>query len=403
MVSTSIDAIQLLLKLQAIETCMGRTTTTRNGPRAIDLDILFYGNSVIDKSDLTVPHPRMEERFFVLAPLRDIAPNFLHPVSNLTVSEIFDALQSASVNTCIQVTPNGLPDGVFPSKTRSIIMGILNVTPDSFSDGGLYTDCEEALQHARNMVQEGADIIDVGGESTRPSAELIDAELEIARVVNIIKRIRDEFPLIPISIDTYKAATARAAVAAGACIINDVSGGLLDSEMLEAVSQLGVPYICMHAGRVGTQIVDHVDGRTACLDEDTSTDEVICTLHTQLELRAQACMARGIPRWDIVLDPGLGFGKSGRVNFDIVRNMDKIFSKNIAKFPIMIGASRKRFVRDLEDGKSWKGSNRDAMAGTAAVTVACIASSLRVLFHRVHDVSELRRVVDVADRIYRCA
>lgn len=394
---TALQPIDLMLTLQSIEKSIGRKKTVRNGPRALDLDILFYGEHVIELPELIIPHPRLNERFFVLSPLKDISPHLVHPISGMTVLDILNSLETKNTNTCIQVTPNGLPDGVLELEKKSYIMGILNVTPDSFSDGGLYTDLDAALVHARGMIAKGADLVDVGGESTRPNAPTVDTEEEISRVVNVIRKLRHEFPNIPISIDTYKAATAREAVAAGASIVNDVSGGLLDPEMLATVSELGVPYICMHAGRVGTHII-----MESCLEKDTTSEQIVESMHAQLSERVHACMKHGIPRWDLILDPGLGFGKTGDVNFHILRNLDQIFSREpLLNFPVMIGASRKRFVRDLEGGDTWKGSNHDAMLGTAAVTVASIASPARVAFHRVHDVSDIRRVVDVADRIYR--
>lgn len=400
--STVLSPQEVLIQLKAIESRIGRIKTVRNGPRTIDLDLLFYGDRLISDPDLIVPHPRLSERMFVIAPLRDIDPDFLHPVTKLSINQIYTSLERDAMRTlCLQVTPNGLLDGVFELGKKSFIMGILNTTPDSFSDGGRYENIDSAVDHARKMIAQGADIVDVGGESTRPSAKAVDAEEEILRVVEIIKKIRREFPNIPISIDTYKACTAAAAVAAGACIVNDVSGGLLDKDMLTTVAKLGVPYICVHSGRVGDILIEE-NASFSDLPK-SSTDFVVNILNEQIYKRVQDCMHAGIPRWDLVLDPGLGFGKTGSANFTIVKNLEKIFNRQLESFPVLIGASRKRFVRDLQGGSEWKGSTHDAMVGTAAVTVASIASfPSRVAFHRVHDVSELRRAVDIAHMLYRC-
>jgi dihydropteroate synthase len=253
------------------------------------------------------------------------------------------------------------------------------------------------------MAAQGADIIDIGGESTGPSAEQVEESQEQKRVIEVIKRLRSELPDIPISIDTYRASTARAAVAAGASIVNDVSGGMLDGEMLSTVAQLKKPFICTHAGQIGKHsIIDYQDGNPSILDSSMKSEDIVRIVRSQISSRVDACIAAGIPRWNLILDPGLGFGKSGAVNFTLLKRLEDVFSGSLEGFPVMIGASRKRFVRDLKnDGQSWSNTEYEAMVGTAAVTAASIAQSQRAQFHRLHDVGEMRRVVDICDRIFR--
>jgi dihydroneopterin aldolase/2-amino-4-hydroxy-6-hydroxymethyldihydropteridine diphosphokinase/dihydropteroate synthase len=400
-VKTSLEPRDLLRFLKGIEVKLGREKMYRNGPRKIDLDIVFYGDRIIHSDDLIVPHPRMYERPFVLLPLMDMDSSFMHPSCNKTVKELVSVLPDLS--SCRRVIPTGLPDGVLPHGTKSLILGILNVTPDSFSDGGKYNGLESAIAHAKEMVDQGADIIDIGGESTRPTADPVDESEEQRRVIEVVTQTRKLMPSLPISIDTYRASTARAAVAAGACIVNDVSGGMLDSEMLSTVAKLGKPYICMHAGKIGSHShIDYKDGNPSCFDSSMKPDEVVRIVRSQLAGRVEACLKAGIARWNIILDPGLGFGKSGLINFTLLKRLDEVFSGPLEGFPVMIGASRKRFVRDLtNDGSAWTNSEYEAMIGTAAVTAAAISSSNRAQFHRLHDVTELRRVVDICDRIFR--
>lgn len=393
---TSLSPDDLLHALKHIEAKVGRVKSIKNGPRSIDLDIVLYGDAVIETPDLLIPHPRMCERAFVLVPLSDMDGSIVHPIFRKSISELLALLPSNQ--GCHRVFPSGLPDNVWDFSKRSLIAGILNVTPDSFSDGGLFSGVQAAVNHARRMIADGADIVDVGGESTRPTATSVEVNEEIKRVADVIANIRKEFPLQAISVDTYKAATARAAVAAGACIVNDVSGGMLDADMLATVAEVQVPYILTHAGRIGVHSqIDYNDGNPSVLTSDMSEDEIVRILKAQLLGRVTACRNAGIPRWAIVLDPGLGFGKSGSVNFTIIRRLDEVFSGPLAGFPVMVGASRKRFVCDLkQDGSDYSCTNQEALLGTVAVTVAS-----RAPLHRVHDVAAIRRVLDVTDRIYR--
>ena len=400
-VETQLSAPDLLIALKSIESSLGRQKVQRNGPRNIDLDIVLFNDEEHSSETLDVPHPRMSERAFVLLPLADISKQILHPQLEKTVAELL--IDLGDLTSCRRVIPTGLPNSVIPADSKSVIVGILNVTPDSFSDGGKYMCLDAAIAHATAMVVQGADIIDIGGESTRPTAEKVDEQEEMSRVVDVVKQVRHALPDTPISIDTYRASTARRAVEAGASIVNDVSGGMLDPDMLATVASLNKPYICTHAGRIGTHtVIDYKDGQPSCLDSSMKEDVIVNILRSQLAARVHACMAAGIARWNIILDPGLGFGKTGSVNFSILQRLNDVFAGELEGFPVMIGASRKRFVRDLaNDGSSWTNSEYEAMVGTAAVTAASIARSSKAQFHRVHDVAELKRVVDICDRIFR--
>ena len=399
-VRTGMAPHELLAALKRIEDKVGRVKTVRNGPRCIDLDIVLYGSRIIETPDLIVPHPRMSERSFVLTPLSDMDGSIVHPVFNRSVVDLLSRLPGDQ--GCNRVVPSGLSDTVLDLSQQSLIAGILNVTPDSFSDGGEFASVETACARARVMIQEGADIIDVGGESTRPTASAVDCPEEVRRVSAVITNLRREHPELYISIDTYKAATARAAVTAGACIVNDVSAGMLDPEMLPTVASLQLPYILTHAGRIGAHsVIDFGDGNPSVLTSEMDEDEIVRIIRSQLASRVAACIEAGIARWALVLDPGLGFGKTGSVNFTILRRLKDIFSGPLGGFPVMIGASRKRFVCDLaNDGSDYKCSPEEALLGTAAVTVAAASRQLSGFIHRVHDVAPIRRILSISDRIF---
>lgn len=244
------------------------------------------------------------------------------------------------------------------------IMGILNVTPDSFSDGGKYVDLDKAVSHAMQMVADGADIIDVGGESTRPGAAPVTLVEELARVIPVIKRLKEEIA-VPISIDTYKAEVARLAVKAGASIINDVGGAKLDANMPKVMADSGARVILMH-NKAHTK-----EGEIKQLH-----DEVISELKESIDLVTQA----GVDADKIVIDPGLGFGKSMEQNAQILRNID-LYRDSLA-LPILLGVSKKRVVQTLME------SAEIEMLSVGTVATTCYAYTLGINYIRVHDVKE---------------
>jgi len=209
-----------------------------------------------------------------------------------------------------------------------LVMGILNTTPDSFADGGQHFTYPDAVNHGLQLIAEGADIIDVGGESTRPGAERISSAEEERRVINVITKLADSGK--PISIDTMRASTARAAVIAGATIINDVSGGLADEAMLETAAELSVPYIAMHWR-------GHSKEMNALANYANVVDEVLA----ELQLRIEAALAAGIAKNNLIIDPGIGFAKEAADNWAIIEQIERFTDLG---FPVLVGASRKRFL-----------------------------------------------------------
>jgi dihydropteroate synthase len=209
-----------------------------------------------------------------------------------------------------------------------IVMGILNVTPDSFADGGRHNDFEAAVNHGYEMLAEGVDIIDIGGESTKPGVERVSEEEELARVIPVVKELAKTGARI--SIDTMRASTARAAVNAGAQIINDVSGGLADLEMLPTAAQLGVPYIAMHWR-----------GHSKDMNSRAVYGDVVKDVISELQERIDAALDAGITKADLIIDPGIGFAKDAHHNWEIIGSIDEFVALG---YPVLVGGSRKRFL-----------------------------------------------------------
>lgn len=267
---------------------------------------------------------------------------------------------------------------------RPLIMGILNVTPDSFSDGGFYVDPERAVQAGVRMVEEGADLIDVGGESTRPGSEPVPVQEQITRVVPVIRRLRDAVPdRIAISVDTTRVEVAQAALSVGADWINDISAGRDDPEMFPLVASRGVSIVLMHMQGTPKTMQNHPSYRDV-------VEEVIAFL---LE-RARAAEQAGIPRTGIVLDPGIGFGKRRDDNLRLLAHLGKLVDTG---YPILLGTSRKRFMGSI----CGEADPRALASATVATTALGVASGVRIF--RVHDVWQNRQAADVAAAIQRFA
>jgi len=267
---------------------------------------------------------------------------------------------------------------------RTYLMGVLNVTPDSFSDGGDYYTIESALAQAENMVKSEVDIIDIGGQSTRPGAAEISLEEEIDRVIPVVQMLRqkaDIFGSVPISVDTTRAQVAKAAVEAGADLINDISGATFDSEMLSTVAQLKVPIILMH-----------IRGTPQTMQKLTDYRDLIGEIREFLESRIAAAVAAGIDKSHIILDPGIGFAKNYSQNLEILQQLAKF---RVLGCPILVGVSRKSFIGHILNQPLAK----QRIWGTAAACTGAIANSADIL--RVHDVREMHDVCLVADAIFR--
>lgn len=265
---------------------------------------------------------------------------------------------------------------------RPTIMGILNVTPDSFSDGGDHNAPDQALEHARQMVAQGADLIDVGGESTRPGAQYVPDDQEIARTVPVIERVRANIH-IPMSIDTRKAGVARAAVAAGAGIVNDVSGFTFDPDLAEYCAQDGLPVMVMHA-----------QGDPQTMQDAPRYDDVLLDVYDFLEERVAFLMSKGIPRSQIVVDPGIGFGKTIDHNLKLLNRLSLFHALGC---PILLGVSRKRFIGTIGKAEAPK----DRVAGSVSVGLRAVMDGVQML--RVHDVAETRSALDLWMAVQRGA
>ncbi len=263
---------------------------------------------------------------------------------------------------------------------KTYLMGILNVTPDSFSDGGKFNSLESALMQARKMIAQGVDIIDIGGESTRPQAKPISLELELERVIPVIKKLRQE-STIPISIDTTKATVAREAIAAGADIVNDISGATFDRQMLTTVAQLDVPIILMH-----------IRGNPQTMQSLTQYQDVVAEVTEFLAMQTSKAIACGIERTNIIVDPGIGFAKTASQSLTLFQRLAELKALNL---PLLVGVSRKSFMRPLIN----KSDPQERIWGTAAACYGAIAKGADIL--RVHDVAEMFDVCRVADAIER--
>ena len=253
------------------------------------------------------------------------------------------------------------------------MIGVLNVTPDSFSDGGDHDSVAAAVAFGRRLAADGADLVDVGGESTRPGAQRVPPALEAARVIPVVAALTAEG--IACSVDTMRADVARAAVGAGAVVVNDVSGGLADPAMLATVAELGTTYVAMHWR-----------GHSAGMQDHAVYDDVVAEVRTELRQRLDACAAAGVA--EVVVDPGLGFAKTAEHNWALVRALPEL----AALGPLLVGASRKAFLGELLDGRPAK--ERDA----ATVAVSVLAAQAGAWGVRVHDVrstADALRVVAV--------
>lgn len=264
----------------------------------------------------------------------------------------------------------------FHKKTH--IMGIVNVTPDSFYDGGRYFTYQKAIDHALRLVDEGADIIDIGGESTRPESDPVSIDEELKRVIPVIEGISKRIS-IPISIDTYKARVAEEAIKAGATIVNDISGLRFDPHIVEVISKYKIPVIIMHIK--GTPKDMQKNPQYECL-----IPEIIEYLRTSIVIAKES----GIDGKMIVIDPGIGFGKLPEHNLEIIRRLKEF---TYLEKPILVGVSRKSFIGKILDNAS----PEDRLEGTATAVVACILNGANIV--RVHDVGFMKKVVKVADAI----
>ncbi|KAF9224957.1 Dihydropteroate synthase [Gyrodon lividus] len=460
-IETNLTPMVLLRLLNKIETVVGRVPTIRNGPRAVDLDILTYDSHIIDTrpedcrttldnliGELVIPHPRMSEREFVLRPLNDMIPGFVHPVyqknirtllnevlstkpnndfpmlkvipfprypsdeAGVTKTDILPVSPTAKYWTVVSTDPSGGPR---PHKTH--IMATLNVTPDSFSDGSLHNALPAAIAYTAASVASGADIIDIGGYSTRPGADFVSTQEETNRVVPVIKAIRshadEDVRTTLISVDTFRWEVTEAAVRAGANCINDVyaftgpeyplvqqsAKHLL--QMRKVARELGVPVVLMHSRGDAGSNKDYNDYPGGLMEG----------IKTELGEKVEAVVkgSGGIRRWLVVIDPGIGFSKPADAQFALLRNASSITADEpgnpLIGYPQLIGASKKSFLSAVLEQPDPEGTykGRQTLAqergwATAAVVACAVQQGASVV--RVHDVLEMKDVVAVASAIW---
>ncbi|KAI0301294.1 Dihydropteroate synthase-like protein [Russula brevipes] len=474
-VRTTLTPLTVLEILKSIERAVGRVPSIRNGPRAIDLDVLFYNDACIDtrprpfrgtleglEGHLVIPHPRMAEREFVLRPLCDMVPDFAHPVSRKPIHEMLsDVLKESPVGSPAMIkvmpfpkyphsslhnppvahvptiphtqthwtfppakptVPAGRTSPRCPRRTR--LMAILNVTPDSFSDGSDHTALPAALAYVASSTAAGADIVDVGGYSTRPGAAYVSSHEEANRVLSVIRAIRDPPPPaapardVLLSVDTFRPDVARAAVLAGANCINDVhaftgpdyppaSASALAylAEMKETARELAVPVVLMHSR-----------GDAGANKDYSQYGSVVQGVAQELGEKVEAIVRGpgGVRRWLVMVDPGIGFSKSLEGNLQVLRDCGSITAKPrtedgawnpLRGYPQLVGVSRKSFLGAIlsqpDEGGTYQGRQtapKERGWATAAAVTGAVQQGAAVV--RVHDVHELSDVVRVADSIF---
>lgn len=398
---TSLGPHDLLRVLKEIEKGLGRTEGIRYGPRPIDLDILFYGKLKVASDTLKIPHQNVWERPFVLAPLVDLLGL---EVNNDTVacwhtfsgsgSSIFEAWEKLGGENLIgregmsRVLPMG--NKLLDWSRKKYVMGVLNLTPDSFSDGGEYISVANAIAQIRLMISEGADMIDIGAQSTRPGARRVSTDEELSRILPVLEAVTQvpEAQDKILSVDTFDAKVAYEAVKNGVHVVNDVSGGHLDPNMFSTIADLGVPYIMMHM---------RGDPSTMQNDENTAYRNVCKEVADELCSQIKNAESSGIPAWRIIIDPGLGFSKTADQNMELLGGLSafrqRLAATSVAasRGPILIGPSRKSFLGKI-CGRL-KANERDP-ATIAAVTAGVLGGANIVRVHNVKDNLDAVKVCD---------
>lgn len=380
---TNLEAANLLSALQAIERDLGRDPRARRfGPRPVDLDIVLFNADVVllDNEKLTIPHPRLHERSFVLKPLCDIDGSVQIPSSKATgagrtARELLDELPEDSKDDMTRVLP--LPNAaskVLEWSGRPKMMGIINASPDSFSDGGEVSDVGAALRKTEEYVRFGFDVVDIGGQSTRPGAELVSEEEEFSRVEPVVSAIRAEHPALAISVDTFRSSVAASAVESGADIVNDVSAGRLDPKMTEVVLAKRCAWAMMHMrGTPATMMSPEAT--------DYEPDGVVASAAAELSHAVLGAGRAGVPRWDIIVDPGFGFAKSASQSRELARQL-ALWKAKAGSFPCMVGLSRKSSLTHIVPRLREEGAS-DRDFATAGAIVAALHSGADML--RVHN------------------
>ncbi|KAI4368867.1 hypothetical protein MLD38_017375 [Melastoma candidum] len=398
---TSLGPHELLKQLKQIEKDLGRTAGVRYGPRPIDLDILFYGRFRVRSDVLNIPHERIWERPFVLAPLVDLIGSTIdsdtvacwHSFA-LDADGLLGSWRKLGGESSIgkeglrRVLP--IAGSLWDWSERTSVMGILNLTPDSFSDGGMFQSREAATAQVRLMISEGADIIDLGAQSTRPMAQRLSAQEELGRLIPVLEAILGlpEMEDKLVSVDTFHSEVALEAVRKGAHLINDVSAGSLDDKMFAVIADLEVPYVSMHM---------RGDPCTMQSEKNLEYGDICEDIAEELSSRVKKAELSGIPAWRMIIDPGIGFSKTTEQNMDILVGLPN-FREQLAKTslamshaPILIGPSRKRFLGEICARSV--AVDRDA-ATVASVTAGILAGANIVRVHNVKPNLDAAKVCD---------
>ncbi|MFA7275347.1 MAG: dihydropteroate synthase [Pseudobdellovibrionaceae bacterium] len=362
-VQTSLSSRELLGILRGIESFFGRVRVSPNEPRVLDLDILAYHNEIVNMPDLVIPHPRMEGRAFVLYPLRDIAPGWRHPSSGRVIEQLVAQLTAGQHIRKVEAPQ---------------IMGIVNVTPDSFSDGGEFFETDAAVEKGFSLLEQGADLLDVGGESTRPGAIPISPEEEQRRIIPVVHALAREGAVI--SVDTRHASTMEKALEAGAVIVNDITALTFNPRAVDVVKSMQCRVCLMH-----------MLGDPQTMQENPVYGNVVREVRDYLEERIEFCVSAGIHPERLIADVGIGFGKTFAHNIELLRNLDQFGKLGVET---LLGASRKRFI---EGACGFPIRPEDRLGGSlAAVAAACRAG---VRYVRVHDVGQTRQFIEVYSRL----
>jgi dihydropteroate synthase len=283
----------------------------------------------------------------------------------------------------VPIAPHDLRAGdrVLPTSVRCLVMGIVNVTPDSFSDGGRYLDHGAAAAHGLALAAEGADLLDVGGESTRPGADYVEERVELDRAIPVVERLARATE-VPISIDTRKSAVAAAALAAGARIVNDVSAGRDDPRLFAVAAEAGAAVVLMH-----------MRGTPRTMQDDPRYDDVVAEVEAFLAERCAAADAAGLPHDTLVVDPGIGFGKRDEHNYALLGGIARLTRLG---HPVLVGSSRKGFI-----GRALGAPMHERLEGSAATVVWAVERGARIV--RVHDVRHMVRTVRMTEALLRGA
>ncbi len=389
-IKTGLDPMDLLDFLKDIESAMGREKTFRYGPRKIDLDILFYDDLVYASDTLTIPHPFLHERAFVLIPLDEIAPGLVHPELNMTIGELAENINASGVRK--------LPGWIFNKNRmpewgkRTYIMGIINLTPDSFSGDGLTANenyPSDAVAQAEDFVRSGADILDLGAESSRPGSEPVSSETELARLLPVLEILLEKDLPSLISIDTWKSSVAEKCLSLGADWVNDIWGLSADPALAPVIAEHSAGIVLMH-NRSKSGAVRDLGNLGKSYDGDEYDDfmhEILAGLQHSVDIAHSADIADD----RIIIDPGIGFGKSQEQNLALIDRLDELKSLG---FPLLVGPSRKSFIGRVLDLPV-----EDRLEGTAAAVAVSIVRGADIV--RVHDVKEMAHIARMTDAIVR--